>query len=69
MRTKEFEVPTGILTEFANLLIDHNLTNEIIGVDEAGTLTIAVRYENKEKGKIFSLIEFMDDYEGNSIEE
>lgn len=68
MKTKEFEVPVAIIAEFASLLIDHELDNEITGIGDEGII-IEVRYENKEKAKIFSLVEFMDDYEGNSQEE
>lgn len=66
MRTKEFEVPIEIIAHFANLLIDHNLTNEIVGINgEEGTLTIEVRYEIKEKEKLLTLIEFIDDHYQN----
>lgn len=65
-KTKEFEVPIEIIAHFANLLIDHNLTNEIVGINgEEETLTIEVSYENKEKGKLLALIEFMDDHYQN----
>ncbi len=69
MKTREFEVPTGIITAFADLLIDHNLTNEIIGLTEESELIIAVRYEDKDKSRLFALIELMDDYQNNREEE
>lgn len=65
-KTKEFEVPLAIIAYFANLLIEHNLTNEIVGINgDEETITIEVSYENKEKGKLLALIEFLDDHYQN----
>lgn len=68
MKTREFEVPTNIIAEFASLLVDHELDNEIMGIGEGGSIIIEVRYENKEKAGLFALVEFMDDYNGNTEE-
>ncbi|MBA3680500.1 MAG: hypothetical protein H0W73_04955 [Bacteroidetes bacterium] len=68
-KTREFEVPASIIAEFASLMIDQNLSNEITGLNEEGELIIEVRYEAKNKAGLFTLIEFMDDYYGNNQEE
>ncbi len=68
-KTREFEVPTSIVAEFASLLIDHDLTNEITGLNEDGDLIIEVTCEDKKKASLLTLIEFMDDYHGNNQEE
>jgi len=45
---------------------EYNLTNEIVGINgDEETLTIEVSYENKEKGKLLALIEFLDDHYQN----
>lgn len=67
MKTRDFEVPVAIIAEFASLLIDHELDNEITGIGDEGII-IEVRYQPKDKAGIFALIEFMDDYEGGDQE-
>ena len=44
MRTKEFEVPSDFITEFAEALDEHELANEINGVIEQGEILIEVSY-------------------------
>ena len=62
MRTKEFEVPTDFITEFAEALAEHELTNEINGVTEEGDILIEVSYEKNERANVFALSELLDDY-------
>ena len=52
MRTKEFEVPTDFIIEFAEALAEHELTNEINGVTEEGDILIEVSYEKQKRGRI-----------------
>lgn len=70
MRTKEFEVPTDFITEFAEALVENDLTNEINGVTEDGNIAIEVTYEKNQRAAVFSLSELLDDYyEENQQEE
>ncbi|CAN5645550.1 hypothetical protein BH11BAC2_BH11BAC2_11210 [soil metagenome] len=62
MRTKEFEVPSDFITEFAEALAEHELTNEINGVTEQGEILIEVSYEKNERAAVLSLTELLDDY-------
>lgn len=70
MRSKEFEVPTDFINEFAEALAEHELTNEINGVTEDGDILIEVSYEKNERASVFALTELLDDYhEGEESEE
>lgn len=68
MRTKEFEVPTDFITEFAEALAEHELTNEINGVTEEGDIIIEVSYEKPDRANVFALTELLDDYYENEEE-
>ncbi|MBS1634314.1 MAG: hypothetical protein JST26_00230 [Bacteroidetes bacterium] len=68
MKTKEFEVPSDLITEFAGALADHNLTNEINGVNEDGEILIEVSYNKNERAAVFELTELLDDYYEESEE-
>lgn len=68
MRTKEFEVPSDFITEFAEALAEHELTNEINGVNEEGDILIEVSYEKTERATVFALTELLDDYYENEEE-
>lgn len=68
MRTKEFEVPTDFITEFAEALAEHELTNEINGVTEDGDIIIEVSYEKPDRANVFALTELLDDYYENEEE-
>lgn len=62
MRSKEFEVPTDFINEFAEALAENELTNEINGVTEDGDILIEVSYEKTERASVFALTELLDDY-------
>lgn len=68
MRTKEFEVPTDFIAEFAEALAELELTNEINGVNEEGDILIEVSYEKNERANVFTLSELLDDYLENEEE-
>ena len=68
MRTKEFEVPSDFITEFAEALAEHELRNEINGVNEEGDILIEVNYEKTERATVFALTELLDDYYENEEE-
>ncbi len=62
IRTKEFEVPSDFIEEFAEALAENELTNEINGVTEDGDILIEVSYEKEERAAVFALTELLDDY-------
>ena len=61
MKTKEINVPAEIIAEFADLLAEHNLNNEILGSTEDGEIIVAVQYEKEERQAVFELLELVDD--------
>lgn len=62
MKTKEINVPVIIIVEFAGLLAEHNLTNEIVGLTDDGEIIIEVQYEKEERQAVFELLELVEDY-------
>jgi len=61
---KEVEVPVGILMEVADLLIENELSHEIIGTDaENNCLTLEIAYEKDERDTIHEIENLIDDYE------
>ena len=62
MKTKELNVPQEIIEEFADLLAENNITNEIQGTTEDGDIIIRVEYEKEERQAIFELMELIDDH-------
>jgi hypothetical protein len=69
IRTKEFEVPSDFIEEFAEALAENELTNEINGVTEDGEILIEVSYEKDERAAVFALTELLDDYYDDEEEE
>lgn len=68
IRTKEFQVPSDFIEEFAEALAENELTNEINGVTEDGEILIEVSYEKEERAAVFALTELLDDYYDNEEE-
>ena len=49
IRIKEFEVPTGIIAEVADIITSNDLENRITGIDDDATLAfIEVRYDKNQ---------------------
>jgi hypothetical protein len=69
MKTKELNVPAEIMTDFANLIADHEIDNEIMGATDEGEIIIEVRYEKEDRQGIFELMEMIDDYYSEEEEE
>jgi len=50
---KIFTVPTDLMAEFADLLSENELANEVTGSTEDGTsVVVMVRYRTDQKGSI-----------------
>ncbi len=69
MRTKQFEIPTELIAEFAEVLSNNELNNSINGVNEEGEILITVAYEKDERETVFELSELVDDYKDQNEEE
>jgi hypothetical protein len=61
MRTKLFNVPTDLLVEFSEMLVDNELVNEIKGSTEDESIVIEVSYGSDQKGSIHDLTEWLEE--------
>lgn len=67
--TKQLEVPVGVLIEVADLLIENEITHQMVATDEDnGTITIEVEYDRDERDTIHEAEDLIDDYEENEEE-
>lgn len=69
MRTKQFEVPVEMITEFSEALGDSGLNNSVNGVNEEGEILITVGYEKNERATVFELSELIDEFHDENSEE
>lgn len=69
MRTRNFELPADLITEFAKLMEKHELDNVIEGVTEDGEIQISVDYEADEKKIIERIHDMIDRYHDDEEEE
>jgi hypothetical protein len=60
MKTREFEVSTDNIVEFAQILEEHEISNEIVGVNEEDEIVISVSYERDDRNVIFELMELVE---------
>ncbi len=68
--TKQLEVPVGALMEVADLLIENEITHQMVATDEDNdTITIEVEYDRDERDTIHEVEDAIDDYEGDDEEE
>ena len=64
--TKQLEVPVGALMEVADLLIENEITHQMVATDEDNeTITIEVEYDRDERDTIHEVEDAIDDYEGD----
>ena len=62
--TKQLEVPVGALIEVADLLIENEITHQMVATDEDNdTVTIEVEYDRDERDTIHEVEDAIDDYE------
>ena len=59
MKIKTFEIPTDNMIEFADLLIENELSNEITGTND-DCIIIEVQYEPDEREAVFNLTEWYE---------
>ena len=55
MRKVEFNVPTEVITEFAEELTNRDVSNSIIGTTEDDEIIIEVEYEKSESDSVDEL--------------
>lgn len=65
MRRRTFEVPQDVIGDVAQLLDDHELTNEIDGVTDDGDIIVSLDYESDEKKAVEEIHELIDKYNDN----
>ena len=62
MRSRTFEVPLDAMGDFAQIVDDNELTNELNGVADNGDIIVNVDYEPEEKNAINELHELIDQH-------
>ena len=61
MKKRIFEVPTDNMADFAEVLEESNLENEICGKSDNDDIIVKVYYEPNEREQIFDLVEWYED--------
>ncbi|MBN8852768.1 MAG: hypothetical protein BGO55_03345 [Sphingobacteriales bacterium 50-39] len=74
MKTKiyvqELIIPSDAMPEVATILVNNELTNEIIGSDEENeTITLEVQYEKEERDAFQEILDVVESYEDAEEEE
>ncbi len=62
MRSRTFDVPLDVMEDFAQMVDDNELANEIDGVADNGDIIVTVDYEPYEKKIIENIHELIDRY-------
>ncbi len=60
MKTRTFEVPAEKMAEFAEIIGEHELDNDIQGVNDVDEIIIEVNYDTSERLAVFELTELLD---------
>lgn len=60
MKTKTFEVPAELMPEFAEIIGNHELDNDIEGINDDNEIIIEVYYEKEERIAVFELMDLLD---------
>jgi hypothetical protein len=69
MRSRTFDVPLDVMGDFAQMVDDNELANEIDGVADNGDIIVTVDYEPYEKKIIENIHELIDRYNDTREEE
>lgn len=69
MRSRTFDVPLDVMGDFAQMVDDNELTNEIDGVADNGDIIVTVDYEPYEKKIIENIHALIDRYNDTREEE
>ncbi|MBI5541233.1 MAG: hypothetical protein HY951_14300 [Bacteroidia bacterium] len=60
MKTRTFEVPAEQMPEFAEIIGNHELDNDIQGINDDNEIIVDVYYETGERLAVFELTELLD---------
>ena len=67
---KELNVPAAVIVEVADLLLDNEITNDIVGTDpDNDELIIEVEYDKEQREIIHQLEDIIADFEESEEEE
>jgi hypothetical protein len=60
MKTRTFEVPTEQMPEFAEIIGNNELDNDIQGINDDNEIIVDVYYEPDDRLAVFELTELLD---------
>lgn len=70
MRTRKFDVPENLMTEFAGVMIENRLSNSIVDYDlDESEITVEVEYEPEQKKLMHGIQDKIDEYNESEEEE
>ena len=69
MKKRKFEVTAEQMPDFAAILSEVGLENEIAGATEDGDIIINVYYEKADSSKVLQLMEWLDEPESDEDED
>ena len=69
MKVRKFEVPVDLVEDFARVIGENELDNEIEGLSDDGDIIIAVHYEKNERSIVHELHDLVDDYNESEEDE
>jgi len=61
MKKRTFEIPADSMADFAEVLAESNLENEICGKNENDDIIVKVYYDAEDKEQIFELVEWYEE--------
>jgi hypothetical protein len=68
MRTMQLDVPVEAITEFAELVEENEIKNNITGVNEDGEIQIEIEYEREQRNGVMVILEVIGNYTGDEEE-
>lgn len=63
MNLRKFEVPAEFVGEFAEMLAERRLVNEVKGTNNEGDVIIEVAYTSNQKSEVYDLMEWCEEFE------
>ncbi|MBA3971234.1 MAG: hypothetical protein H0X46_03680 [Bacteroidetes bacterium] len=69
MRKAEFEVPSEVMAEFADEMVNRDLDNKVTGTNEDNEILVEVIYEKEESKSVDELEKILDNLREQMEEE
>ncbi|OQP56374.1 hypothetical protein A3860_39910 [Niastella vici] len=67
---KELSIPAAIITEVAEVLLENEINNDIIGADtEIDEVLIEVQFEREQRDVIHQIVDMISDYQETEEED